>query len=119
MAAAAPDGDSASYDYDLFCIGAGSGGVRASRMSAGFGGKVAVRPHDAAGSAHAARCLEICAILQLKSPRAAPLRSSDALAPPQVCELPFGTKASDTVGGAGGTCVIRGCVPKKLLVCVP
>ena len=44
MAAAAPDGDSASYDYDLFCIGAGSGGVRASRMSAGFGGKVAVRP---------------------------------------------------------------------------
>ena len=41
------------------------------------------------------------------------------IAPPQVCELPFGTKASDTVGGAGGTCVIRGCVPKKLLVCVP
>ena len=46
----------------------------------------------------------------------------EALTPvprPQVCELPFGTKASDTVGGAGGTCVIRGCVPKKLLVCVP
>jgi glutathione reductase (NADPH) len=30
------------YDYDLFVIGAGSGGVRASRMSAGFGAKVAV-----------------------------------------------------------------------------
>jgi glutathione reductase (NADPH) len=32
----------ASYDYDLFTIGAGSGGVRASRMSASFGAKVAV-----------------------------------------------------------------------------
>jgi glutathione reductase (NADPH) len=32
----------ARYDYDLFTIGAGSGGVRASRMSASFGAKVAV-----------------------------------------------------------------------------
>jgi glutathione reductase (NADPH) len=32
----------ASYDFDLFTIGAGSGGVRASRMSASFGAKVAV-----------------------------------------------------------------------------
>ncbi len=32
----------AHYDYDLFTIGAGSGGVRASRMSASFGAKVAV-----------------------------------------------------------------------------
>lgn len=32
----------AQYDYDLFTIGAGSGGVRASRMSAAFGAKVAV-----------------------------------------------------------------------------
>lgn len=32
----------AQYDYDLFSIGAGSGGVRASRMSAAFGAKVAV-----------------------------------------------------------------------------
>ncbi len=31
-----------SYDYDLFVIGAGSGGVRASRMAAGLGAKVAV-----------------------------------------------------------------------------
>ena len=30
------------YDYDLFVIGAGSGGVRAARFSAGFGAKVAV-----------------------------------------------------------------------------
>ncbi|HEY7217673.1 MAG TPA: glutathione-disulfide reductase [Candidatus Binatia bacterium] len=32
----------AQYDYDLFTIGAGSGGVRASRLSALFGAKVAV-----------------------------------------------------------------------------
>ncbi|MBL4720493.1 MAG: glutathione-disulfide reductase [Alphaproteobacteria bacterium] len=31
-----------AYDYDLFTIGAGSGGVRASRMSASYGAKVAV-----------------------------------------------------------------------------
>ena len=30
------------YDYDLFVIGAGSGGVRASRMSARYGARVAV-----------------------------------------------------------------------------
>ncbi len=30
--------------------------------------------------------------------------------------MPFGAIASDTVGGAGGTCVLRGCVPKKLFV---
>ena len=30
------------YDFDLFVIGAGSGGVRASRMSAGYGARVAV-----------------------------------------------------------------------------
>jgi glutathione reductase (NADPH) len=31
-----------TYDYDLFVIGAGSGGVRAARMAAGFGARVAV-----------------------------------------------------------------------------
>ena len=30
------------FDFDLFVIGAGSGGVRASRMSAGYGARVAV-----------------------------------------------------------------------------
>src|SRR5690606_15436393 len=30
------------YDFDLFVIGAGSGGVRASRMAASFGARVAV-----------------------------------------------------------------------------
>lgn len=52
------------YDYDLLTIGAGSGGVRASRMAAQAGKRVGV------------------------------------------CE-------EDRVGG---TCVLRGCVPKKLLV---
>ncbi len=32
----------AQYDFDLFVIGAGSGGVRASRMSASYGARVAV-----------------------------------------------------------------------------
>ncbi|MHA1165816.1 MAG: glutathione-disulfide reductase, partial [Alphaproteobacteria bacterium] len=53
-----------SYDYDLFVIGAGSGGVRAARMSSSYGAKVAIAE-----------------------------------------EYRF-----------GGTCVIRGCVPKKLFV---
>lgn len=63
------------FDFDLFTLGAGSGGTRASRMSASnHGAKVAI------------------------------------------CELPFGFVSSDSVGGAGGTCVLRGCVPKKLMV---
>ena len=64
----------ASYDYDLFTIGGGSGGVRTSRIAAQFGAKVA------------------CA------------------------ELPFGFVSDDQTGGLGGTCVLRGCVPKKLML---
>jgi glutathione reductase (NADPH) len=52
------------YDYDLFVIGAGSGGVRAARIAAGHGARVAIAEEHR----------------------------------------------------VGGTCVIRGCVPKKLLV---
>ncbi|KAL0921971.1 hypothetical protein M5K25_005927 [Dendrobium thyrsiflorum] len=66
--------EDASYDFDLFVIGAGSGGVRAARTSSGFGAKVAI------------------------------------------CELPFNPISSEVNGGIGGTCVIRGCVPKKILV---
>ena len=33
-----------------------------------------------------------------------------------VCELPFDFISSETKGGVGGTCVLRGCVPKKLMV---
>ena len=51
-------------DYDLFVIGAGSGGVRAARVAAGHGARVAIAEEHR----------------------------------------------------VGGTCVIRGCVPKKLLV---
>ena len=53
-----------AYDYDLFVIGAGSGGVRASRIAATHGARVG-----------------ICEDYRV-----------------------------------GGTCVIRGCVPKKLLM---
>jgi glutathione reductase (NADPH) len=51
-------------DFDLFVIGAGSGGVRASRVASAYGARVAVAEEHK----------------------------------------------------VGGTCVIRGCVPKKLLV---
>lgn len=54
----------AEFDYDLFVIGAGSGGVRAARVSAAHGARVAIAEEYR----------------------------------------------------IGGTCVIRGCVPKKLLV---
>ena len=54
----------AKFDFDLFTIGAGSGGVAASRRAAAFGASVAI-----------AECVRV-----------------------------------------GGTCVLRGCVPKKLLV---
>ncbi len=39
------------YDYDLFVIGAGSGGVRASRMAAGYGARVAVAEERYLGGA--------------------------------------------------------------------
>src|SRR6476619_7354302 len=51
-------------DFDLFVVGAGSGGVRASRVAAAYGARVAIAEEYK----------------------------------------------------VGGTCVIRGCVPKKLLV---
>ncbi|NIY72445.1 glutathione-disulfide reductase [Marivivens donghaensis] len=53
-----------SFDYDLFVIGGGSGGVRAARVASQGGAKVALAEEDR----------------------------------------------------MGGTCVIRGCVPKKLMV---
>ncbi|MEW5316598.1 MAG: hypothetical protein WDW38_007962 [Sanguina aurantia] len=68
------NGSGPKYDYDLLTIGAGSGGVRASRFAASYGARVAV------------------------------------------VELPFDFVSSETAGGVGGTCVLRGCVPKKLMV---
>jgi len=38
-----------NHDFDLFVIGAGSGGVRASRMSAGYGARVAVAEASSLG----------------------------------------------------------------------
>ncbi|MGJ3264474.1 MAG: glutathione-disulfide reductase [Salinarimonas sp.] len=55
---------SGDYDLDLFVIGGGSGGVRAARIAAGHGARVAIAEESR----------------------------------------------------YGGTCVIRGCVPKKLMV---
>lgn len=42
--------------------------------------------------------------------------SSQAGAKVALVELPYNAISSATQGGLGGTCVIRGCVPKKLLV---
>ena len=42
--------------------------------------------------------------------------SSQAGAKVGLVELPYSPISSATTGGLGGTCVIRGCVPKKLLV---
>jgi glutathione reductase (NADPH) len=39
----------ADYDYDLFVIGAGSGGVRCARMSASYGARVAIAEEGALG----------------------------------------------------------------------
>ena len=48
----------ASYDFDLFTIGAGSGGVRASRVSAGYGARVAVaEERDLGGTCVNAGCI--------------------------------------------------------------
>ncbi len=41
--------NSMTYDYDLIVIGAGSGGVRAARISAGYGAKTAVIEADRPG----------------------------------------------------------------------
>ncbi|GAB4856188.1 hypothetical protein Ancab_014113 [Ancistrocladus abbreviatus] len=70
-----PNEENARYDFDLFVIGAGSGGVRAARFSANYGAKKV-----------------------------------------GICELPFHVISSEVNGGVGGTCVLRGCVPKKILV---
>lgn len=106
------------YDFDLFTIGAGSGGVRASRISASYGAKVAVRLERPESSEFTApsRHISTSNLAAGDIPAALDLAHPPPLSSPQVCEMPYSTKASDTAGGAGGTCVLRGCVPKKLLV---
>lgn len=47
-----------NYDYDLITIGGGSGGVRASRMSAGFGARVAlIEERDLGGTCVNVGCI--------------------------------------------------------------
>jgi len=48
----------AEYDYDLFVIGAGSGGVRAGRMAAGMGVRVAVAEDRYLGGT----CVNVCCV---------------------------------------------------------
>ncbi|KAI8107190.1 hypothetical protein M9434_001834 [Picochlorum sp. BPE23] len=48
--------------------------------------------------------------------RAARMAASNYGAKVAICEMPYDPIASDETGGAGGTCVLRGCVPKKLFV---
>jgi glutathione reductase (NADPH) len=42
--------------------------------------------------------------------------ASNAGARVGLCEMPYDPVSTETTGGLGGTCVIRGCVPKKLFV---
>jgi len=42
--------------------------------------------------------------------------ASNAGAKVGLCEMPYDPISTETTGGLGGTCVIRGCVPKKLFV---
>ncbi|GFQ08057.1 glutathione reductase chloroplastic [Phtheirospermum japonicum] len=75
-----------------------------SEFSNGRRASASVRLRPVHGSAPAAEALE-----PLASPPILGLKFA-------VCELPFATISSDSTGGVGGTCVLRGCVPKKLLV---
>src|SRR3954466_12163697 len=45
----------ASYDYDLFVIGAGSGGVRAARVSAAHGARGAIAEENKGGGTRGLR----------------------------------------------------------------
>ena len=67
------------------------------------------------------RLVSCCLCKLLGLPSTAPLLKAAASLPSAgkkvaLCELPFGFIASDEEGGLGGTCVLRGCIPKKLLV---
>src|SRR5205814_2484303 len=46
---AEPEEPEISFDFDLFTIGGGSGGVRASRVAASYGAKVAIAEADRFG----------------------------------------------------------------------
>jgi glutathione reductase (NADPH) len=83
-------------EFDLVTIGAGSGGVRASRFaSANYG--ASVRPPGVALLSSAVAC-SLC-----HSPNYALKQRLSCRVQVACIELPFGFVASETVGGAGGT----------------
>eukprot|EP00884_Botryococcus_braunii_P001762 jgi/Botrbrau1/11587/Bobra.247_1s0008.1 len=84
-------------EYDLFVIGGGSGGVRAARYSARLGMPSYVS-HSFWIVAARARGWSYWTGAKVA-----------------LCELERGNIASEERGGTGGTCVLRGCVPKKLM----
>ncbi len=86
MAQAGSNGVSPSYDYDLFCIGAGSGGVRGSRFAASYGEATCY-------------CCTVLGVLGISGCCC----HAWAGAKTAICELPFGFKSSQSIGGVGGT----------------
>lgn len=121
---AAQNGD--QFDFELFSIGGGSGGVRAARYSASLGvfriSKAALLPQH--GMQYAATDVTAQAYFRrgTKGGLSAKYmcRWYDGMlyvpgAKVGLCELPRAFISSDEAGGTGGTCILRGCVPKKLM----
>ncbi|KIZ07910.1 glutathione reductase (NADPH) [Monoraphidium neglectum] len=115
VAASGDANGSGSYDYDIITIGAGSGGVRGSRFAASY---VVVLPGTecrcssrTSGTGGSSSNSSSCS-----SSGSSSSSSASTSAKVAVVELPFEFISSDTAGGVGGTCVLRGCVPKKLMV---
>jgi glutathione reductase (NADPH) len=105
--AASSDADDAAFDYDVFVIGGGSGGVRAARTAASHGEREDAAPTAGAQAARHPGMRRPLSQLH-----------TDAYAGVKVAlaELPMGFLARPDKGGVGGTCVLRGCVPKKLFL---
>ena len=57
-----------AYDFDLFVIGGGSGGVRAARMAASYGARVAIVAADLLAHVAQARGPLLLALEQLVDP---------------------------------------------------
>lgn len=55
-------------------------------------------------------------VVPWKCPQVGLRVSGNAGAKVAIAELPLGFLAGPDKGGVGGTCVLRGCVPKKLML---